>query len=292
MSEAPTEQIPGVYHRRIGDIVVTSISDGYLDGNLDVLKNIDQEEGRRMLADVFRPARRTSVNTFLIHSKGRKAIVDTGCGTYMAPTGGWQLRNLKAAGVDPAEIDTILLTHMHPDHSCGLADKQTKERLFPNAELVCHEKEPAHWQDDAAMAKGTEREQAMFFGAAREQMAPYKDRMRLFTGGEVFPGVTAIPRPGHTPGHTTYLINSGDDSLLIWGDTVHVPELQVPRPEVAIAFDTDSDMAIESRRKTLDMAASERLLITGMHTHFPGFSNIARRGDSYAIIPEAWQHAL
>ena len=97
----PVQQIPGVYHRRIGDIVVTAISDGYLDSTLDVMRNVDRDKARQILTDAFRPARRTSVNTFLIHSKGRTAIVDTGSGNYMQPSAGMVQKNLAGAGIDP-----------------------------------------------------------------------------------------------------------------------------------------------------------------------------------------------
>ena len=143
-----------------------------------------------------------------------------------------------------------------------------------------HENEPKHWFDDAKMAGATERAKKLYFQAAREQTAPYKDRWRLFKQGEVFPGVTAIPRPGHTPGHTTFMVSSGKEQLLIWGDTVHVPEVQTARPEVCMEFDTDADGAAASRRKVFDMVASDRLLVTGMHLHFPGFAHLVRRGPA------------
>src|SRR5205807_2985621 len=112
MTAQPSKQIPGVYHRKIGDIVVTAISDGYLDGGLDVMRNVDLEKAQQLLRDAFRPARRTSVNAFLIHSKGRLAIIDTGSGNYLLPTAGFVQQNLAAAGIDPKSIDTVLLTHM------------------------------------------------------------------------------------------------------------------------------------------------------------------------------------
>jgi glyoxylase-like metal-dependent hydrolase (beta-lactamase superfamily II) len=257
-----------------------------------VLSNISQDAARQILTASFRPARRTAVNAFLIYSAGRLALVDTGSGNYLLPTAGKVMANIKAAGVDPAGIDTVLLTHMHPDHSAGLTDMTTGKRYYPNAELAMHESEPAHWFDDTKMAKGTEREKKAFFQAGREQVAPYKDRWRLFRGGEVFPGVTAIPRPGHTPGHTNFMINSGKEQLLIWGDTVHVPEIQTARPEVCMDFDTDKDLAADSRRKVFDMVATDRLLVTGMHLHFPGFSHLVRDGSGYRLIPAAWEHAL
>ncbi len=284
----PARQIPGVYHRKIGDIVVTSISDGFLDGNLDVMRNVDLAKAHEILAAAFRPARRTSVNTFLIHSKGRMALVDTGSGNYLAPTAGKVAENLEGAGIDPAKIDTLLLTHMHPDHSAGLVDMTTGKLNFPNAELVMHEKELAHWFNDAEMAKANEREKKLYFDAGREQVAPYKKQTRLFTGGEVFPGVTAVPSPGHTPGHTAYLIASGNDQLMIWGDTTHVPEVQVAIPEAGMAFDVDLAAAAASRRRMFDRVATDKLLIAGMHLHFPAFSRLAKRGDQYTLYPEAW----
>src|SRR5262245_11967005 len=157
MVNAPQQQIPGVYHHRVGDIVVTAISDGFLDGTLEVLRNISQEEARQILSDNFRPARRTAVNAFLIYSAGRLALIETGSGNYLLPTAGKVLTNLEAAGIDPGDIEAALRTHMHPDHSAGLTDMSTGKRNYPDAELVMHEKEPEHWFDDAKMAKGTDR---------------------------------------------------------------------------------------------------------------------------------------
>jgi len=292
MHQQPAQQIAGVYHRRIGDIVVTAISDGYLDSTLDVMRNVDLEKARQILSDAFRPARRTSVNTFLIHSRGRMAIVDTGSGNYLQPTAGFVQRSLAAAGIDPKSIDTVLLTHMHPDHSAGLVDMSNGRLLFPNAELVMHENELAHWFDDGAMAKADERSAKLYFLAGREQVAPYKNRTRLFRAGEVFPGVTAVPSLGHTPGHTAYLIASGNEQLMIWGDTVHVPEVQTAFPEAGMAFDTDLAAAAAARKRMFDRVATDGILIAGMHLHFPAFSRLARRGNAYALYPEAWVHAL
>jgi len=292
MTDKPAHQIAGVYHRKIGDIVVTAISDGYLDGDLSVMRNVDLDKAHAVLAHAFRPARRTSVNTFLIYSKGKLALVDSGSGNYLQPTAGWVARNLKAAGVDPASIDTVLLTHMHPDHSAGLTDMTTGKLIFPNAELVMHENEPKHWFDDGEMAKGGEREKKLYFQAGREQVAPYKSRWRLFSGGEVFPGVTAVPSMGHTPGHTAYLVASGNDQLMIWGDTVHVPEVQTAFPEAGMAFDTDLAAAAASRKRMFDRVATDKLLVAGMHLHFPSFTHLVREGGAYRLYPEAWMQAM
>jgi len=289
----PNAQIPGVYHRRIGDIVVTALSDGYLDGTVEVMQNISPADATGMLTDKFRPGRRTSVNCYLVYSAGRLALIETGSGDYLLPTAGKLQQNLKAAGVDPADIETVILTHMHPDHSAGLTDPKTGEKFFPNAELVVNENEPRHWQDDGAMNKADERARKLYFQCAREQMAPYHNQMRTFAGSvEVFPGVTSIPLHGHTPGHSGYMIASGDKSLLIWGDIIHVPEVQVPRPDVTMVFDTDPHQAAATRKRTFDMVATDRQLIAGMHVHFPGFANLVKQGDGYLMLPEPWDQAF
>lgn len=292
MIKPPAQQIPGVYHRRVGDIVVTAISDGFLDGNLDVLKNIDHGEARQILADSFRPARRTSVNCFLIYAKGRVALVETGCGGFMQASAGQLLANLKAAGVEPGQIDTVMLTHMHPDHSAGLTDPASGKPYFPNAALAMHENEPKHWFDDAAMARTDERSKKMNFDLGRSQTESYRKRWQLFHKGEVFPGVTAMPLPGHTPGHTGFLVASGNDQLLIWGDIVHVPELQTARPEVCMAFDVDAAQAEATRRRVFDMVTTDKMLVTGMHLHFPGYTRLVKCGNGYQLVWAAFEHAI
>ena len=292
MPTRPPQQIPAVYHRKIGDIVVTSLSDGTLERTNEMMLGVPADEGQRWLGAAFRSTFILSINAFLIYSGSRIALVETGSGNYLGPAAGHLLANLKAAGVSPNDIDTILLTHMHPDHSAGLTDLATGKPHYPNAELVVHENEPKHWFDDAAMARGSEREKKLMFQQAREQTAPYRDRMRTFTKGDVFPGVTAIAAHGHTPGHTAYLIESNGERLLIWGDVVHMPEVQVPRPEISMVVDTDPTAAAATRRRMFDMVASERLLVTGMHMHYPGFGHVAKDGATYRFVPEAWRQSM
>ena len=142
------------------------------------------------------------------------------------------------------------------------------------------------------MARGNEREKKLFFQAGREQVTPYKDRWKLFQKGEVFPGVTAMPLHGHTPGHSGYLVASGNEQLLIWGDIVHVPEVQTARPEAGMVFDTDSEQAIVTRRRVFEMVTADKLMVTGMHMHFPGFSRLVKSGAAYRIIPAAWEQQI
>jgi glyoxylase-like metal-dependent hydrolase (beta-lactamase superfamily II) len=158
MTRPPERQVPGIYHRRVGDILVTALSDGAVERSVEMLRNIAADEGERLLADAFRPAINISVNAFLIYVQGRLALVDTGSGDYLGSSAGHLPAALAAAGVAPEAIEAILLTHMHPDHSAGLTDLASGTRRFPNAELVVHENEPRHWLDDAAMGRASARE--------------------------------------------------------------------------------------------------------------------------------------
>jgi len=288
----PASQIAGIYHRRVGDIVVTALSDGFFITEREMTRNLARDELAQALAASFRDTVIFSVNAFLVRAGGRIALLETGSGNYLGPTLGHLIGNMQAAGVAPADIDTVLLTHMHPDHSAGLTDMTTGARNFSNAELVVHENEPRHWYDDGKMAAASDLYKHLHFQMTREQTQPYLDRMRTFVKGEVFPGVTAIPAHGHTPGHTSFLIESRNERLLVWGDTIHIPEVQFARPEVAMVPDTDPDAAVASRRRILDMAAQERLLVTGMHMHFPGFGHVARERDAFRFHPEPWRQTL
>ena len=287
----PSEQVPGVYHHRVGDALVTTLSDGYLDSGLDIFHAVSADEAAALLTKGCQPVPpRLAVNVFMVRSGGRTALIDAGSSDRMGPTCGWLPASLAAAGVAPEEVDTVLLTHMHPDHSAGLLTPSGAAQ-FPNAEVVVGEADYRLWHDDVAMAATDARRRLRYFEWGRAQVAPYKDRLR-WAAGEVFPGVTAVPIPGHTPGHTGYLVDGGADSLLVWGDTVHIPGVQVPRPEAAMVFDWEPERGVESRRRTFDMVIADRLLVGGMHVHFPGFARMTRGGEGYRLIQEPWAFTL
>lgn len=287
MTSSAIQQVPGVFHRRVGDILVTALSDGHQDAPLSTLGHIAQEEAAALLHSAFRPVpRRTAVNGFLVRRGDRVALIDTGCGPSK-PTVGRLAGHLAAAGVAAEAVDTVLMTHLHPDHFGGLTGPDGAP-LYPRAEFRLHVAEHAYWRDDAAMAACDATRRAAFFGGARARLDAYAERTSLFTAGEVFPGVTAIPLPGHTPGHTGFLIASGAKSLLIWGDIVHVPEVQVPRPEATMAVDVDPAQAAATRRRIFDQVAADRQAIAGMHLHFPALAHLAREGDGYRLVPDAW----
>ncbi|UUX49319.1 MBL fold metallo-hydrolase [Nisaea acidiphila] len=285
--EAMSGQVPALYRRRIGEVLVTAICDGFVEAPFAALTGIEEAEAEAILKAEFRPTPpRISVNCFLLQSGDRTALVDTGAGDTMGPKLGKLASLLASLDLAPGDVDTVLLTHMHPDHSNGLTSPGG-ERLFPAAEIVVEEKDVDHWFDDGARSRVDESKQTRYFDEARRQIAPYQDR-RKSPGKDSFPGVSAVPLHGHTPGHTGYLVESDGEALLIWGDIFHVPDIQVRHPGVAMAMDSDQQAAIAARRRALDMAAADRLLVAGMHHHFPGFAHIVGAGDGYRLIPESW----
>ncbi|MCP3416581.1 MBL fold metallo-hydrolase [Bradyrhizobium brasilense] len=291
MSTSPSTQVAGVYHRRLGDALVTGLSDGYVDMGYTIFRNIPEEETKAILARDHRTSPpRISVNAFAVRMDNRTYLIDCGSADLMGPTCGRLPANLAAAGIDPASVDAVLLTHVHPDHSNGLTDAATGTRLFPNAEVIVHENEINHWFNDEAMAKAAERPRRRYFEAGRTQLKPYMaaDRVKTFRKGEVLPGVTAIPIHGHTPGHAAYVVSCGGESMVVWGDTVHVPEIQVARPEVTMEFDTDPEAAAAVRQMMFDMVVTDDMLVGGMHLHFPGFGHMRREAGRYSLVAEQW----
>lgn len=289
----PSVQVPGLHHRRVGAMIVTTLSDGFVDPPTEAVQVITPAEAEALLvAGIGRPRPRISVNMFALRWPDRTVLVDAGSGSMMGPTCGRMPDTMTAAGIQPEAVSAILLTHVHPDHSGGITDDDGAA-LFPNAEIVVHEAEIAHWFDDARMAAATERQRVRYFAGGRFRLRPYAGRIRTFRDGDtVLPGVTALLCDGHTPGHCAYRIRSDDEEILIWGDTVHVPEIQVPRPDVYMLYDYDGPKAAASRATILALAARDDLLIGGMHLHFPGLGRVAAHDGTYRILPEPWTYTL
>ena len=271
--------------QQIGEFSITAISDGYLSASLDLLSNIDSMDASKLQqnAGVSDPSS-IHINCYLVRGRGRTILIDAGAGGFKQ-WGGKLKVNLALAGVQAFDIDTILLTHAHPDHVGGLLDA-SGEAAFPDAQLVVHQHEVAFWEDDGNLSRASERARGNFL-FARKVFDKYREKLRLFTGNEVLPGISAMPLPGHTAGHSGYRIESGGRSLLIWGDIVHFPQIQIARPDVSIAFDQDPLLSSETRSTLLDVVSADNILIAGMHLGELGFAHIRRKGNLYRIVYEA-----
>ncbi|MEF2268549.1 MBL fold metallo-hydrolase [Janthinobacterium sp. LS2A] len=271
--------------QQIGEFSITAISDGHLSASLDLLSNIDVMHASKLQQDAgVNDPSSIHINCYLVRGRGRTILIDAGAGGFKQ-WGGKLKVNLALAGVQPSDIDTILLTHAHPDHVGGLL-YASGEAAFPDAQLVVHQHEVSFWEDDGNLSRASDRARGNFL-FARKVFEKYREKMRLFTENEVLPGISAMPLPGHTAGHSGYRIESGGRSLLIWGDIVHFPQIQIARPDVSIAFDQDPLLSAATRSTLLDVVSADNILIAGMHLGELGFARIRRKGNLYKIVYEA-----
>jgi glyoxylase-like metal-dependent hydrolase (beta-lactamase superfamily II) len=286
------QQVPGIQRRRFGDFVVTALNDGFIMLPPEAVRGIAAADSAALYRSAGRRSPcRTAINAYLIQSPDGSVLVDAGCGGFMGPHLGRLPANLHAAGVLPAEVDRVLITHMHTDHVGGLlADDQTA--AYPRARVMISVQELAYWSDRSNRDASPESTRDSFDVVAQVQRA-YNGRIDTFeNGAQIVPGIKALPLNGHTPGHTGFEIGSGTNALVIWGDVSHAPEVQMTLPDLTVIFDVDPDQAIASRRFIFERAASEDIMIAGMHIPFPGFTRIARSGDAYVSLPQVWQYEL
>ncbi len=273
-------------HWQVGEATLTTLSDGYFEIPLEHL--IVYAPMQRVLEVQHNALRsnppRLDVNAYLVRSPHHgPVLIDTGGGSQLMASMGRLPFALKAAGVSAESIKTVLLTHLHGDHCGGLVDPEGKAS-FPNAELILHRAEAAYWLEGNL----DEVQDRQTFEFVRHMLAPYASRTRLIEGGEVTPGIHAVPLPGHTPGHTGYRIGNGPASVLIWGDIIHVPAVQSALCDAGTVMDVDAALAVKTRRETFRHVAEEGTFVAGMHIEFPGLAQLKSEGDGYRLIAAHW----
>jgi glyoxylase-like metal-dependent hydrolase (beta-lactamase superfamily II) len=277
-------QAPGFYRIELGDDEVTVLSDGTAPRDVAAIMSKPNEIREALARDHELLPIDISINAFLINTGAQLVLIDTGAGELFGGGAGHLIANLRAAGYQPEQIDAILLTHIHADHSGGLS--VGGKRVFPNALVYVDKRDPEFWLSASAEAAHPDRR--VTFAQSHATVDPYATagKLRPFDGaGPVLAGIQALPAHGHTPGHTAYLVESKGQRLLLWGDTIHLAEVQLSDPEVTIDYDMDRDAAVIARKKLLALSATQGFLVGGAHISFPGLGHVSADSAGYHWIP-------
>jgi glyoxylase-like metal-dependent hydrolase (beta-lactamase superfamily II) len=283
-------QAPTFYRFKLGSAECTVVTDGQLPlgDPKKSFTNISGEEIDRELRDNFLPPSNAVLeqNVLVVNFGDRVVLFDTGMGTdkLFGDTTGKMLASLRQAGIDPANVDAVVMSHAHIDHCGGLVAGDGSHN-FPNAQYFVGEPDFAYWTDDAKIPADYPARQH-FLDQARKNLLPVKERITFYKDGqEILPGITALAAPGHTVSHTVFMISSGNKQLCYVGDLAHHPVLLFEHPRTHFAFDTDPAQSAESRVRYMDMFAANRIPILAYHFAWPGIGHVAKQGEGYRFFP-------
>jgi glyoxylase-like metal-dependent hydrolase (beta-lactamase superfamily II) len=288
-------QAPGFYRFKLGSRTVTVVNDGFGSRPKPTegfVRNASPEVVEAALKAAFLPTDQITIPytvTFLESADGI-TIFDTGTGGQLGATAGRMAANMAAAGLDPAKVKQVIFTHFHGDHITGLTSADDKP-VFANAEIIVPKTEFAYWMDEATASRAPDAMKGAFANVKR-RLDPYKARIRQISEGEVMPGITALATPGHTPGHTSYLLSDGSAQVLVLGDITNRPELNLANPGWHLVFDMDADLAEKTRRELFDRVASDRIRCVGYHFPFPANGYVVKETEGYRFVPAEWSSAV
>ncbi|MDK9707379.1 MAG: MBL fold metallo-hydrolase [Desulforhopalus sp.] len=282
-------QVPGYYRTQLGQFEITALYDGAIELDTSLLKNVEAANLNSLLSRMFvgNPKMQTAVNAYLINTGSNLVLVDAGASKLFGPSLGYIVQNMQAAGYQPAQVDTVVITHLHADHMGGLNDANGQP-LFSKATVFVSQADNDFWLSQK-IADESPAAMQPFFKMARDSAAPYlkSGQWKTFrAGSELVPGIIAVAANGHTPGHTAFAVQSAEQKLLIWGDLVHAHAVQFAKPGVSIEFDVDQKQAIATRRSIMKAMAASKSLVAGMHLPFPGIGHVRAEGKgSYSWVP-------
>jgi glyoxylase-like metal-dependent hydrolase (beta-lactamase superfamily II) len=286
---APLSKAPpvGFYRMMLGDYEVTALLDGTLPVPVSkFLTNTTPDEVEKALARQFlKDPVVLSDNAYLVNTGVKLVLIDAGGGQTYGNALGALVANLKAAGYQPEQVDEVYITHMHADHVGGLV--WDGKAVFPNAIVRADKHEADYWLSQANLDAAPKNEQKGFADAIAA-LKPYVAAGKFITfdgNTNLVTGVRAVASRGHTPGHTTYVVESKGERLTLWGDLMHVAAVQFPNPAVTISFDIDSKAAAVERQKAFADAADKGYWIAAAHLSFPGIGHIRKDGDGYVFVP-------
>lgn len=283
-------QAPEFYRFKLGTAECTVVTDGQLPlgDPAAAFSNITKDEIARELHDNFLPAKNAVLeqNVLVVNFGDRVVLFDTGMGSerlFGDSTGKLQ-PTLRQAGIDPANVDAVVMSHAHIDH-CGGLVADDGSRNFPNAQYFIGEPDFNYWTSDSIIPSDYPA-RPHFLGQARKNLLPVKDAIHFYKDHEeILPGITALSAPGHTVSHTVFMINVGNDQLCYIGDLAHHPVLLLERPRTHFAYDTDAAQSAESRVRMMDMFAAQRIPILAYHFAWPGIGHVAKQGEGYRYFP-------
>lgn len=283
---------PQVYRFKLGDFEVTNILDGFVQ-NPSLHPTFGSDQPAEAVAALAQanglPTRFDHHYVPTLVNTGKELVLfDTGNPRGRTPTTGKLVENLALAGYRPEQIDVVVITHGHIDHIGGLVEGEGGKPTYPNARYVFGEVEFDFWR------KGEVREaRKANLDLFRRVVIPFGDKATfLKPDGEVVPGIRAVNAYGHSPGMLAFHVESGSQRLLIWGDVANQYVVSIQRPEWGTGFDDIKDAAIASRRRILDMVATDRLAVAGFHMPFPSLGWVERSGPSYRWVPASYQFNL